>query len=99
MAKKDIKFDCEVKGAVSFEISIQKKRIVHATNKIKYAKKMEADTLNVDYLITGPNGSDYSIIYSCKSDGVAKSDADKPTPVEGTIEHNGISNETLTIKL
>ncbi|MFS2185649.1 hypothetical protein ACCC92_03185 [Mucilaginibacter sp. Mucisp84] len=65
----------------------------------KYEKDVSTGTLIVEYDIAAPNGSGYTITYTCTSDGVAKSDPAKASPVTGKVtEFNG-KIEILNIPL
>lgn len=98
MAK--IKFNSTLTGAIiDLDVIIQGKLEPSPGFVVTYNKTLTAAALTVVYQISGPNGTAYTIKYSCTSDGVAKSDPNKPTDITGTIISNGFIVETLTIAL
>jgi len=51
----------------------------------------------VTFKISGPNGTDFTITYSCTSGGVPTEDKSQPSVVKSTIVKMGIRQITLKI--
>lgn len=101
MANKDVKFTFEGTGMEDLEVYINDNRVAqNENNKGSFEGKVsDSEPMKVLFEISGENGQDYSIKYTCKSNGGKKEDTDKPSPIEGTIDDNGYTEEQLTINI
>ena len=94
-----VKFTFTLKGDIEdLEVYANNERLEVHQNKGQYEENLPSgSTLEVVFEISGDNGTDYTIEYSCKSGGMKKEDPDKPSQVEDRIQHHGYREENLSI--
>jgi hypothetical protein len=98
---KHIIFNSTVTGAgIGFLIvKVQGIRVSIGVMTTVVVEELNDAILNVEFDISAPNGTGYTITYTCTSDTVAKSDPAKASPVTGVVLHFNGKIETLSIPL
>ncbi len=101
MAK--ITFNSTVKGTLT-DLDVYIKKLIPVENlngsySIKYSDDDSNDpNFTIVYELTGMNGTDYTIEYTCLCDNITKVDPVKRSPVSGTIRSGNYKKETINIK-
>lgn len=97
---KNVKLNFKVTGDFSdLEVFAAGERLPSTNGKGSLNDFFVGEVLKVEFQISGDNGTDYSITYTCKSDGKSVEDPEKPSPVEGTIQRGGFKNEIIKINI
>jgi len=93
-----VKFTCALTGTISdLDVIIQGDRVDSTGNKVSLTEDYsDHGALTVKYQISGDNGTDFNIAYTCTTAGKDAADPQQPSPVKGRIIKNGYTELTLT---
>lgn len=96
-----VEFKATVTGNYThLDVLIQNQPVPSPGGKVKITENYSSHgILTVRFRISGLNGTDFKIVYSCKSDGNNTSDPNQPSPVEDSIEQNGFKEIKLKISV
>lgn len=94
-----VKFSSALTGAISdLDVLIQGELVPSPGYKVSLTEDYTTHgVLTVKYQVSGDNGADFSISYSCNAAGKDAADPTHPSPVKGAIIRNGYTELTLTI--
>ena len=98
--KKTINFKSQLSvQSLALDVFIQGEYVESPGKKINYTGWTDKSELEVVYRISGDNGTEFTITYSCKCEGQSKEDAEKTSPCESVIKKGGYIELTLNIPL
>ncbi|GGB23246.1 hypothetical protein [Puia dinghuensis] len=94
-----VKFTSTLTGAISdLDVLIQGVLVPSPGYKVNLTEDYsDHGELSVKFQISGDNGADFNIAYSCSTAGKDASDPNQPSPIKGTIARNGYLELTLSI--
>lgn len=94
-----VKFSTTLTGSIAdLDVLIQGALVPSPGYKVSLIEDYETHgILTVKYQVSGDNGTDFSITYTCNAAGKDAADPTQPSPVKGTITKNGYTELTLTI--
>lgn len=94
-----VKFSATVSGAyIDLDVLIQDELVSSPGGKVAITENYsDHGDLIARFRISGMNGTDFTIKYTCTSSGKAETDPAFPSPVDGTIVKNGFIEILLTI--
>lgn len=85
--------------SLALDVFIQGNYVESPGKKVNYTGWTDKDILEVIYRVSGDNGVEFSITYSCKCDEQSKEDSEKLSPYESMIKKGGYIELKLTIPL
>jgi hypothetical protein len=97
----EIIFNSTVNGGITdLDVKINDKLIPTDNSDGVYSIKYTINNcvIKIVYELTGMNGTDYTIDYTCLCDNVNKIDTTKRSPVSGTITSGNYKTETIIIR-